>query len=471
MGTPARQPGATFPATMRPIALWAIVSGVALAVCVGFLVGSGQLLLAAGAASILVAAFIAYRWPVLAAMAVLLISGGHRIFAVTPGWNAWGTTIGGGVRLEDVFMVGMLVAALIRVATPPGRRRLGKLLAPTLLLGAWLAFETLRNVGSAGLSAPGELRLFYLLLSVAFCLVVSLDREARVRSAIKGFVLITVALPLVLLPVVLALKGWSFGPSARVFPSDVSLGLLLGLAVLWQGRDLVRWPRWAVYSATALGAVEILLDAHRSVWLSAVVVLGLLLLRQTFAAKVRWVFLGLLLAVALIVVAQGLGQNAVGIVADRGGAVLAQQDTTGLRVSLWKAATPLFENSPVIGRGLGKYWDLYLPELGYSVQAGPHSLYVGVLVDLGAVGLLLCVWLWVRGWRACTSVRRSARPTAEPGARRLRYASLGLAALGAIAAYGVAYGLEFYSVTLAGICLAGAMLAPPRQPLDESEAD
>lgn len=471
MGTPARQPGATFPATMRPIALWAIVSGVALAVCVGFLVGSGQLLPAAGAASILVAAFIAYRWPVLAAMAVLLISGGYRIFAVTPGWNAWGTTIGGGVRLEDVFMVGMLVAALIRVATPPGRRRLGKLAAPTLLLGAWLALETLRNVGSAGLSAPGELRSFYLLLSVAFCLVVSLDREARVRSAIKGFVLITVALPLVLLPVVLALKGWSFGPSARVFPSDVSLGLLLGLAVLWQGRDLVRWPRWAVYSATALGAVEILLDAHRSVWLSAVVLLGVLLLRQTFVAKVRWAFLGLLLAVAVIGVAQGVGIDAVGVVVERGGAVVTEQDTTGVRLSLWKAATPLIVSSPIIGRGLGMYWDLYLPEFGYTVHDFPHSLYVMVLVDLGAVGLLLCVWLWVRAWRTCTSVLRSAKPSPEPGARRFAYASLGLVALSAIAAYGVAYGFEFYSVTLSGICLAGARLAPLRQPLGEWRDD
>lgn len=471
MGTLAGRPGATFPPTTRPIALYAMVSGVALAVCIGFLVSSGGLLLAAGGVSILVAAFIAYRWPVLAAMAVLLISGGYFIFAQTPGWDIKGTTVGGGVRLEDVFMVGMLVAALIRVASPPGRRRVGKLLAPTLLLGAWLAFETLRNVGSFGLAAPGELRFFYLLLSVGFCLVISLDREAQVRAAIQGFVFIAVALPLVLLPVVLALKGWSLGPSARVFPSNVSLGLLLGLVVLWQGRALVRWPRWAIYSATLLGVLVILLDAERVIWLAAVVVLGLLLLRQTFAAKVRWAFLGLLLAVAVVFVAQGLGYDAVGVVAERGGAVLELQDTTLLRLNMWKAATPLIVHSPIIGQGVGKRWDLYLPDFGYSVQVFPHSLYVMVLVNLGAVGLLLCIWLWVRAWRICTSVLRSTKHSSVPSARSSTHAVLGLAVLSAIAVYGVAYGFETYSITLAGICLAGAVLAPLRQSLDESGGD
>jgi O-antigen ligase len=457
MGASASRRGATFPSTTLRGALWVVPSGVALALCVGFLVGSGRLLPAAGAASILVAAFIAYRWPVAAAMAVLIVSGAYRIFAFVPGgWDTTRTSIGSSVRLEDVFMVGMLVAALIRIANPSGRRRLGRLLAPTLLLGAWLALETLRNVGSVGLSAVGELRFFFLVLSVAFCLVASLDCEARVRTAIKGFVLITVALPVVLLPVVIALKGWSFGPSARVLPSEVSVGLLLGLAVLWQGRDLVRWPRWAVFSVTVVGVLEILVDAHRSVWLSAVVLVGILLLRQPFQAKVRWAFLALLVAVAVMVAAQGLGQDPVSLVVQRGAAVVTLQDTTGLRLSMWKAATPLIVHSPIIGRGLGMYWDLYLQDLGYTVHVFPHSLYVVVLANLGAIGLLLCMWLWLRAWKTCLSVRRGPRLAPGPGARRITYASLGLLALGTLAAYGVSYGFDLNSVTLLGICLAGA---------------
>lgn len=462
MGTLARRSGATVPAASRPFAVWTVASGVA--VCVGFLVGSGHVLPAAGIASILMAAFIAYRWPVFAALAVLLISGGYSILATTPLWSTKATSLGGGVRLEDVFMVGMLVAALIRVASPRGRRRLGKLLAPTLLLGAWLAFETLRNVSSAGLSAPGELRFFYLVLSVAFCLLASLDGEAAVRSAIKGFVLIAVALPLVLLPLVLATNGWAFGPSARLFPSHVSLGLLLGLVVLWTGRAIFRWPWWAVYSATLLGSVEILLDAHRSVWLSAVVVLGLLLLRQNFEAKVRWAFLGLLLTVGVLILVQGFELDPVGVAVERGAAVLTLQDTTRARLGMWRAATPLIAASPIMGRGLGIPWDLYVPELGYYVHEFPHSVYVMALAELGAVGLLLFAWLWIRAWGVCTSVRRTAERPPGGAARRYTSASLGLASLGAIAAYGVAYGLEPYSVTLTGICLAGAMLMPRHQP-------
>ncbi len=142
------------------------------------------------------------------------------------------------------------------------------------------------------------------------------------------FVFITVALPFLLFPVVLALNDWSLGPSARVFPSNVSLGLLLGLAVLWAGREIVRWPRWVVYAATVLGALEILLDAHRSVWLStAVAVAVLLLLQRTVEAKVRWVFVGPLVVAALITVAQGLGYDAVRIVVEGSQAVLSRSRT------------------------------------------------------------------------------------------------------------------------------------------------
>lgn len=460
--------GALFLAVNRPIAIWIILSGLGLAVALGFMAGSGWRLPIAGVAAILVCTVVAYRWPVFAAMAVLLVSGGYSIFAMTPGWSMKGTTVGAGVRVEDVFMMGMLVAALIRAASPAGRGRLGKLRTPCLLLAAWLAFETLRNLSTVGLSAPGELRFFYLLLSVGFCLVASLDREAQVRCAIQGFVLIAVALPLVLLPLVLALKGWSFGPSARVLPSQVSLGLLLGVAVLWVGQNLVRWPRWAVYLTTLLAASVILLDAERIVWLSAVVVLGILTARQPFEGKVRWVFSGLLLAFALIVVAQGLGYDAVDVVAQRGGAVIAQEDTTGIRVSMWKSAWPLIERSPILGRGLGMYWNLYLPEYGYTVYDFPHSLYVMVVANLGVVGMLLFAWLWVRAWRICSSVLRSARSSAGPGSPGATYAAVGLATLGVVAAYGLAYGLEIYSTTLVGICLAGAMLSPLRGLRDES---
>jgi len=158
-------------------------------------------------------------------------------------------------------------------------------------------------------------------------------------------------------------------------------------------------------------------------------------------------------------------------VVERGGSALTEKDTAGLRLSMWKAATPLIRDAPIVGRGLGMYWDLYLPELGYSVRVFPHSLYVMVLVNLGAVGLFLCAWLWVRTWKACASVRRSAGLGTAPGARRLTYATLGLASLGAIAAYGVGYAFEPYSITLSGICLAGAMLTPLRKSRDEAGSE
>jgi O-antigen ligase len=257
-----------------------------------------------------------------------------------------------------------------------------------------------------------------------------------------------------------------------VLPANVSLGLLLGLVALWECGDFVRWPRPVVYAATAVGVLEILLDAHRSVWLSAVVIFGVLLVRLPgLEAKVRWISLCLLVALVVVVLSQGLGQNPLGIVAERGGAVLSGQDTTGLRIGMWKAAEPLFARSPVLGQGLGRYWDLFLPQLGYAVLVFPHSLYVMTLVDLGVVGLLACAWLWIRAWRRCTAVPHAGPGAAGLTARRFKYASLGLAALAAIAAFGVAYGLEDRAVLLAGVCVAGAMLAPACEAPAERRGD
>lgn len=426
------------------------------AVALGWLVARASLVLQLGVASLAAAYYIARRLPVVAVTIVLLLTGGYSVFATTPVYVADVTRFASGIQIQDVFLLAMLAAGMMRLVTSAGSQRMGRLLAPMVACLAWLVFETVRNVALLGLSAPGELRTRYLVLGLAFGVVTCVDGEALVRSALRTFAVVTVALPLILLPVVLYLKGFSFSPTDRIFPASVSLGLLLGLAALWVFREFVRWPWWLLYSATVLGAMEILLDAHRSVWLAAIVLVGLLLLVQPrFERTVRWSVVGLAVGVTTILIAQGLGYDVLNTVSERGGAALALQDTVAWRLDVWAASLRDFAASPFVGRGLGFYFDMSAPGLGH-IAVYPHNLYVAMLVHLGVIGVALFVWLWTAAWRTCAiGVRLARRWPASAGIGAL-CAYLGLGVLGAIAAYSIAYGLEPYSVTLLGICLAGA---------------
>jgi len=427
------------------------------AVALGWLVARANLALQLGVASLAVAYYVARQLPVVAVTIVLLLTGGYNIFATTPGFVADATRFAGGIQIQDVFLLAMLAAGTTRILTSSGSHRMGRLLAPMVACGAWLTFETVRNVALVGLSAPGELRVRYLVLGLAFGVVTCVDGEALVRSALRIFAVVTVALPLILLPVVLYLKGFSFSPTDRIFPASVSLGLILGLAVLWVFREFVRWPLWLLYPATVLGAMEILLDAHRSVWLAAIVLVGLLLLVQPrFERTVRWSVVGLAVGVTTILIAQGLGYDVLNTVSERGGAALALQDTVAWRLDVWAASLRDFAASPFVGRGLGFYFDMSAPGLGH-IAVYPHNLYVAMLVHLGVIGVVLFVWLWTAAWRTCAIVVRFARRLPASAGIGSLCAYLGLGVLGAIAAYSIAYGLEPYSVTLLGICLAGAM--------------
>jgi hypothetical protein len=445
----------TFLGELLRIAVGA-ASLIAAAVALGWFVARASLVLQLGVASLAIAYYVAWRVPVVAATIVLLLTGGYNIFATTPGFVVDPTRFAGGIQIQDVFLLGMLAAGTTRILTSSGSRRMGRLLAPMVACGAWLVFETARNVALVGLSAPGELRTRYLVLGLAFGIVTCVDREALVRSALRMFAVVTVALPLILLPAVLYLKGWSFSPTDRILPASVSLGLLLGLAALWVFREFVHWPWWLLYPATVLGAMEMLLDAHRSVWLAAIVLVGLLLLVQPrFEKTVRWSVVGLAAGVTTILTAQGLGYDVLNTVSEQGGAALALQGTVAWRLDVWATSLRDFAASPFVGRGLGFYFDMSVPGLGH-IAVYPHNLYVAMLVHLGAIGVVLFVWLWMGAWRTCAIGVRLARRGPAPAGIGPLCAYLGLGVLGVIAAFGIGYGLEPYAVTLLGICLAGA---------------
>lgn len=433
-----------------------------LAVVVGFLIGRGSLFLVLGTLGLLASTGIALRRPLVSTTLALLAVGGYTTFQMTPEFVADALYVGGGVYFQDVVLAGMVAAAFVRLANRRDRHRIVGLFAPILGVSAWLVIAVLRNIPATGLSALGELRFRYLLLAIPLCLVASLQNQRQTRAALRLFVTIAVGLPLVLSPFVLSLKGWSFSWSDRLFPAQVSLGLLLGLTALWQCRSWLRAPRLILYIVTGLGAIEIVLDAHRSVWVATAGVLVILSVSKSgWVPTVRRAAAVMVAVLAAVLLALFTRINVWSVLAERGQAALERSDTASWRELVWKATLEQFYASPTAGRGLGLYWSTYIEELGGEVTTFPHNLYLMILAHLGVVGMLLFIWLWLAAWRCLLPGRKSRHPISPAGGRPDELAWLGMAVLAGSAAWGIAYGFEPYSLTLAGVCLAGVLGTGP----------
>jgi O-antigen ligase len=69
-------------------------------------------------------------------------------------------------------------------------------------------------------------------------------------------------------------------------------------------------------------------------------------------------------------------------------------ESDDIRVELWRAGLAMWRDHPFVGVGIGQFPN-NLPAYALGripverLSAGPHSIYVGVLAETGAIGLLL----------------------------------------------------------------------------------
>ncbi len=402
--------------------------------------------------------WVAWRLPILALALALVLVGAYSLFRNAPGYNPYGLYLGGGMSAPDLLLIGMAATVTMRALIPTVRRRLGPLLVPVACLSVWFLIEALRNFSTMGLSTFGEFRTRYLILILPLFAATGLRSVRSVKIALALFVSFALVLPVVLSPIVLYLNGWALSAAGSLYNAHISLGIFLGLLVLWTCPTWIRWPKAAVYALTALGALEMAVDAHRSVWVAAILAISLLwATKASVESTVRRlciVLLGLL-GVALLQMFSPL--HIWDIIVDRGGAALALEDTAAWRAAVQKASLRIFAESPVAGRGLGMYWQTYVPELGRVITVFPHSIYVMVLVHLGAVGGALLVWLGLASWRGLhlpSAMTTKGSTTCDPA----ELSRAGMAALVGLVGFGFAYGFEAYVLLLIGICLAGVLL-------------
>jgi O-antigen ligase len=413
--------------------------------------------------------------------------------SVLQGQNSgtWGQPFAG-LQLSDVVLLAMFAATCLilvrlgRAAREPGANRRVPVTAwlPAVLFACWLFIEVVRNVSRYGASAPGEFRFQYLQLAVVAYLCVT-ARDAGIQRRLLWVMLVgTLFVPLALVPVIGAIKGWSVGPYSRFFPASVSLGIFYGAGALAlaKARKVVALPTWLVAAIVGTAGVFLFLDGHRSVWMAAVAAVAIALLLRAFPRRairrdgvaiaaalcvslaVSWVALVSLPVPAASSSTASANSSALSYVQARGTAYVdpsADADSSW-RMAVWHSALHQIRPVPVFGVGFGGYWDFPIPSISkFPVTTQPHDVYLQTWLKTGGIGLLLYLasvagtLLFVfRAWRR-------TRTSGSPVTTLLLAA--GVATIISASLFMVVYSFAYTSLLWAGLALGAAATRAPER--------
>ena len=301
--------------------------------------------------------------------------------------------IPGGLRFSDAVLLIMLFAALIKLFISNKVLFNLNLSFFISLLSIWFLFEIVRNYSTYGISAPGEFRFRYLILSFPLYITVIFDIPEKRKKLFKYLIIFSLVVPLLFIPYIGSVKGWIFGGEVnRFLPADINLGFIYGLTALFIGNKykLFNYNKALISALTVIILFFVLLDAHRSVWLSAAVIILTLIFINEIYTKNSFIWLAASFIILILVYSllAETGLNVFGYITERASAFLnpLADSTARWRIWIWEAQIEKFWHQPFLGQGFGGYWNVYVPTLG-NVEYSPHSLYVQSLVKIGIIGL------------------------------------------------------------------------------------
>lgn len=89
---------------------------------------------------------------------------------------------------------------------------------------------------------------------------------------------------------------------------------------------------------------------------------------------------------------------------------MQQDETSQMRMNLWRAGISMFEGNPIFGVGLYNFGDVFRSDYGGSISTPavnvPHSIYVQALSETGLVGTAPLLALWVLFLRMNSQTRK-----------------------------------------------------------------
>jgi O-antigen ligase len=123
------------------------------------------------------------------------------------------------------------------------------------------------------------------------------------------------------------------------------------------------------------------------------------------------------------------------------------EESAASRLILAQGALRVFSESPVWGRGIGTLEFIigsYMGDLGYNKNKVAHNMYLQILAELGLLGFLPFIWIFIVSGR---SAHRLFRTGESPLDR-----NIGIAFFCCVAAMSISnlFGNRFFSLTLTG---------------------
>jgi len=409
--------------------------------------------------------YVAFRFPLFTVFLLIILAVLPTIFQMIPEYSEEWMSIGLGIRMQDVVMVSMLGAIILkvifRVKELSSQNNLG-LSVYIILFGLWIFIEIARNINLYGLSAPGEFRYRYLILSVPLYITLFFSSMVIRKKLLKFLILSSLFFPIICVPIIGVLKGWSIGPDSRFYSSSISLGLLYGLLALSLGKKykIIKIKEIFYWLIIFTAILMIIIDSHRSVWITAVATGATLIwIKEIRFRKIMnnalsttfIIIITIFLAHQLIMLSlkTNLSEFTIKRTKDLIKIDEKYNNTAAWRVAQWKAQIPKFCASPIIGEGFGGYWGVsgVQGDLGVS----PHNLYIQTLVKLGTVGMLLYLIIVVKIFFKFkqTIIKYKIKDESE-----MPILTLGLVVLIAAHVFYVAYSFEYYSLLFIGLGVA-----------------
>jgi O-antigen ligase len=187
---------------------------------------------------------------------------------------------------------------------------------------------------------------------------------------------------------------------SRLDPNDLATILALGIPMAWHlalsGRS--RIARWVNYLYLPLSIVGIVLTGSRGGLLTLIT--ALLMVAWSFP-KLGWrtkAAVGLLVGLMVLAASSFLPETAWSRFATIPHEL--SQGTMAQRTTLWRGGFDILQDHAVLGLGVGAFEYEVFQRGIYHIPQVAHSVFLGVLFDLGAVGIIWFVALVLSEFRA-----------------------------------------------------------------------
>lgn len=408
---------------------------------------------------------VAYFFPLATVFALLITGVLPLVYQMTPNFNPDYGVIGGGFNAVDVVLVSMAGAVGIR-ALRRGKAAGWEIFSLFgILLAGWLMYEIVRNIGTYGISAPGEFRYRYLVLVVPVYIAFFFEAAGERRKLFRLLVFCSLIFTLASVPIIGTLKGWVIRITGtyedRFLAADLTLGLVYGFAMLFLARkyNYVEFSNRRLWSTALPVLFMVYIDSHRSVWLvCSVILFAFMVMKEIKVTKIwQWGIPLVILVISIWFASEQAGVNPTQYIAARGLAFVSpeEDETSAWRLAQWEVQITKFYSSPVIGEGFGGHFGL--SGLKGDVGVQPHSLYVQTLVKIGIVGTFLYLAVV---FKLLSSFKKWITEQSNSGNSETGLVKVAFVILIAAHAYYFTYAFDYYTWLYVGLGIAVVRNSP-----------